>query len=115
MRPFPFAARVSSPVCFRTVNPSALCLESKGQLGTALAKVQVALREHTSVVGCPFLQGFGAEFKRWEPKLCCLHSQRLEAGVLIPQIIPYRLSEGVTAIDNKIIIMWARTHTHSIQ
>lgn len=82
--PFPFSCTREQPGLLRGCEPLLSVPGKQRAARVCTRKVQVALREHSSLVGFPFLQGFGMEFKRWEPKLCCLLSKRLEAGVLIP-------------------------------
>lgn len=92
---FPSDCTCVQPGLLETANTPIWCLESKGQLVSGFGMVHVALGEHSLLIGFPFLQGFGTEFKRRESQLCSLHSVGLEAGFLIPQVIPYCLSENI--------------------
>lgn len=94
---FPTDCTCVQPGLLGTANTLSWCLESKGQLGSGLGMVYVALGEHSLLIGslgflfCKAL----VQSLRDENPSSAPYILRLEAGFLIPQVIPYCLSENI--------------------
>lgn len=83
---FPSDCTCVQPGLLGTANTLSWCLESKGQLGSGLGMVYVVLGEHSLLIGFPFLQGFGTEFKRRRTPVLLLTSLDSRQGSSSPKL-----------------------------